>query len=239
MDSKTPEASAICRSALVFDWLWFEPSTSIMLAEPGLLLMARSMPKYAEMTVSLLHALVESSGRYVRNVQYVASPRFVRACPASPTAPLRFHFRFTFVCASCVECTDGCSGRGWMGGGGGGHTLPSCPCMLSHIPPPPNTHAHTHTHRIDPPNLDLYRARVALAFNECQRVGVLRTLAPLGTCDTLPASDKEVLKAICPALYRPAPPQTGASPGGGAAAAGGTSGSAGETRGRGFSLACA
>ena len=97
------------------------------------------------------------------------------------------------------------------------------------MPPPPKHTRTQNTPRIDPPNLDLYRARVALAFNECQRVGVLRTLAPLGTCDTLPASDKEVLKAICPALYRPAPPQTGASPGGGAAAGAGTSGSAGET----------
>ncbi len=57
----------MARSALMFDWLWFEPATSIMLAEPGLLLMARSMPKFVDMTASLLHALVDTSARCVRS----------------------------------------------------------------------------------------------------------------------------------------------------------------------------
>jgi hypothetical protein len=116
MDSKTPEASAICRSALVFDWLWFEPSTSIMLAEPGLLLMARSMPKYAEMTVSLLHALVESSGRYVRNVQYVVEHALRHPLVHSMSTPCPHHAHMCLL-TSCVECADSCSGRGWMGRG--------------------------------------------------------------------------------------------------------------------------
>ena len=47
----------------MYDWVWFEAPSSIMLAEPGLLLMTRSMPKYPDMTGSLLRALVDLSGR--------------------------------------------------------------------------------------------------------------------------------------------------------------------------------
>ena len=59
MSSKTPEMSAMARTALIFDWVAYDPATSVMLVEPGLLLMARSMPKFADMTASLLHAIVE------------------------------------------------------------------------------------------------------------------------------------------------------------------------------------
>jgi hypothetical protein len=83
------------------------------------------------------------------------------------------------------------------------------------LPPPP------FYRRVDPPNLDLYRARVGLAFNECVRVGVLRTLAPLGACEALAAADKEVLKAVCPALYRTGPPPPPVQTPTGAAGAGG------------------
>jgi hypothetical protein len=59
--------------------------------------------------------------------------------------------------------------------------------------------------RVDPAHAGLYRARVGQAFTECVRIGVLRTLAPLGACDAVSAADKEALAAMCPALYRPTP----------------------------------
>ncbi len=93
-------------------------------------------------------------------------------------------------------------------------TPPHTPC--SFLPPPPPFSC-----RVDPPNLDLYRARVGLAFNECVRVGVLRTLAPLGACEALAPADKEVLRAVCPALYRTgAPPPPVQTPTGAAGAGG-------------------
>ena len=53
------------RTALVLDWPAFDPATSVMLVEPGLLLMARSMPKYPDMTAALLRAVMDVATVYV------------------------------------------------------------------------------------------------------------------------------------------------------------------------------
>ncbi|KAK3255931.1 hypothetical protein CYMTET_34911, partial [Cymbomonas tetramitiformis] len=53
-----PGAEASAKLALFFDWLFFNPKTdSIMNVEPALLLMVHSIPKYVEMTQSLLEFL--------------------------------------------------------------------------------------------------------------------------------------------------------------------------------------
>ena len=67
---------------------------------------------------------------------------------------------------------------------------------------------------LDVANADYYKSKVSLAFTDCLRVGVVRTLSPIAACDVLSAADKEALKAMCPALYKPAsaaPPPVSAS----------------------------
>jgi hypothetical protein len=93
--SHSTESTAATRQAVLFDWLGFDGTPSIMLVEPSLLLMQRSLPKFHEMTSSLLAMLLDLVNTYDVYCAFAeACVRALRACVC--------------VCA-CAACVCACA----------------------------------------------------------------------------------------------------------------------------------